>query len=169
MPLLHQSRVSRCEPLRNELVAVWQHLRRLGPGNPHVYGSMTGMLAQQYANTPSSTTNVLRRCPGIGRAIHDWHRLVSRRSPRIPPQRGGHLTTTPAIAPRSIPGLTPEQLLSLAPIFASTTFATTVRLSSCLGVAASRCISPTAMNLRGACLRPTTSVTLVLQSSKPAV
>ncbi|KAJ4287969.1 hypothetical protein N0V90_011984 [Kalmusia sp. IMI 367209] len=47
------------ELLRNELAAVWQHLRRVEPGNPHVYGSMTGMLAQQYANTPASTTNIL--------------------------------------------------------------------------------------------------------------
>ncbi|KAF2682448.1 hypothetical protein K458DRAFT_58941 [Lentithecium fluviatile CBS 122367] len=47
------------ELLRNELASVWQHLRRLEPGNPHVYGSMTGMLAQQYANTPASTTNIL--------------------------------------------------------------------------------------------------------------
>ena len=46
------------ELLRNELAAVWQHLRRVEPGNPHVYGSMTGLLAQQHAQTPSST-NVL--------------------------------------------------------------------------------------------------------------
>ena len=46
------------ELLRNELLAVWQHLRRVEPGTPHVYGSMTGMLAQQHAQTPS-TTNIL--------------------------------------------------------------------------------------------------------------
>jgi hypothetical protein len=37
---------------------VWQHLRRVDPANPHVYGSMTGLLAQQHAQT-SATTNVL--------------------------------------------------------------------------------------------------------------
>ncbi|KAF2187007.1 hypothetical protein K469DRAFT_725627 [Zopfia rhizophila CBS 207.26] len=47
------------ELLRNELHAVWQHLRRLEPNNPHVYGSMTGMLAQQNAQTPTPTTNIL--------------------------------------------------------------------------------------------------------------
>ncbi|PVH99177.1 hypothetical protein DM02DRAFT_439562 [Periconia macrospinosa] len=47
------------ELLRSELNAVWQHLRRADPNNPHVYGAMTSMLAQQYANTPGSTTNVL--------------------------------------------------------------------------------------------------------------
>lgn len=47
------------EVLRGELAAVWQQLRRLQPDNPHVYGSMTGMLAQQYANVSSSNTNIL--------------------------------------------------------------------------------------------------------------
>lgn len=47
------------ELLRSELAAIWQHLRRIDPGNPHVYGSMTGMLAQQHANTPAATTNIL--------------------------------------------------------------------------------------------------------------
>lgn len=47
------------ELLRNELSAVWQHLRRVEPGNPHVYGSMTGMLAQQHATTPGATTAIL--------------------------------------------------------------------------------------------------------------
>jgi hypothetical protein len=47
------------ELLRNELTAVWSSLRRLDPNNPHIYGSMTGMLAQQQGNTPASTNNVL--------------------------------------------------------------------------------------------------------------
>lgn len=47
------------ELLRNELASVWQQLRRLQPENPHVYGTMTGMLAQQYGATPASSTNVL--------------------------------------------------------------------------------------------------------------
>ncbi|UPX11645.1 uncharacterized protein EKO05_0002239 [Ascochyta rabiei] len=47
------------ELLRNELTAVWSNLRRLDPNNPHIYGSMTGMLAQQQGNTPASTNNVL--------------------------------------------------------------------------------------------------------------
>ncbi|KAF2467521.1 uncharacterized protein BDR25DRAFT_63218 [Lindgomyces ingoldianus] len=47
------------ELLRNELASVWQHLRRVEPGNPHVYGSMTGMLAQQHAQTPAATTTIL--------------------------------------------------------------------------------------------------------------
>jgi hypothetical protein len=45
--------------LRNELSAVWQHLRRLDPGNPHIYGNMTTVLAQQYNNNPAATTNIL--------------------------------------------------------------------------------------------------------------
>lgn len=51
------------ELLRNELHTVWQHLRRLDPNNPHIYGSMTGMLsaqqaaAQQQAGT--GTQNIL--------------------------------------------------------------------------------------------------------------
>jgi hypothetical protein len=47
------------ELLRNEIAAVWQHLQRADPGKPHVYGSMTGMLAQQYGSAPASTTNTL--------------------------------------------------------------------------------------------------------------
>lgn len=45
--------------MRNELATVWNALRRVDPANPHVYGSMTGMLAQQHGQTPTSTTNVL--------------------------------------------------------------------------------------------------------------
>jgi hypothetical protein len=47
------------ELLRNELAAVWNGLRRVDPNSPHVYGSMTGILAQQHGNTPASTNNVL--------------------------------------------------------------------------------------------------------------
>ncbi|ORX93695.1 hypothetical protein BCR34DRAFT_608482 [Clohesyomyces aquaticus] len=47
------------ELLRNELASMWQHLRRVEPGNPHVYGSMTGMLAQQNAQTPAATSTIL--------------------------------------------------------------------------------------------------------------
>ncbi|KAF3001549.1 hypothetical protein E8E13_009677 [Curvularia kusanoi] len=47
------------ELLKNELTAMWTTLRRLDPNNPHIYGSMTGMLAQQQGNTPASTNNVL--------------------------------------------------------------------------------------------------------------
>ncbi|KAH8733041.1 hypothetical protein GQ44DRAFT_17413 [Phaeosphaeriaceae sp. PMI808] len=45
--------------MRNELAAVWNALRRADPANPHVYGSMTGLLAQQHGNTPATTNNVL--------------------------------------------------------------------------------------------------------------
>jgi uncharacterized protein HemY len=44
-----------CEHLRNELHAMWQHMRRVDPNNPHVYGSMTNMLAQQHGQAPAST------------------------------------------------------------------------------------------------------------------
>jgi hypothetical protein len=37
------------ELLRTELLTVWQHLRRVDPNNPHIYGSMTGMLSAQQA------------------------------------------------------------------------------------------------------------------------
>ncbi|PSN62934.1 hypothetical protein BS50DRAFT_648187 [Corynespora cassiicola Philippines] len=47
------------ELLRNELAAMWQHLRRVEPNNPHIYGSMTGMLAQQQASTPSGQATIL--------------------------------------------------------------------------------------------------------------
>jgi hypothetical protein len=47
------------ELMRNELAAVWNALRRADPANPHIYGSMTGMLAQQHSTTPASTNNVL--------------------------------------------------------------------------------------------------------------
>ncbi|KAF2729671.1 hypothetical protein EJ04DRAFT_63583 [Polyplosphaeria fusca] len=47
------------ELLRNEIAAVWQHLRRVEPGSPHVYGQMTGHLAQQQAQTPAAATTVL--------------------------------------------------------------------------------------------------------------
>ncbi len=47
------------ELMRNELAAVWNALRRVDPASPHVYGSMTGMLAQQHVTTPASTNNVL--------------------------------------------------------------------------------------------------------------
>ncbi|CAO2656709.1 Nn.00g055120.m01.CDS01 [Neocucurbitaria sp. VM-36] len=47
------------ELMRNELASVWNALRRVDPASPHVYGSMTGMLAQQHAATPGSTNNVL--------------------------------------------------------------------------------------------------------------
>jgi hypothetical protein len=39
--------------LKNELHIVWDHLRRADPGNPHVYGNMTSMLAQHQPRTPS--------------------------------------------------------------------------------------------------------------------
>lgn len=38
---------------------MWQHLRRVEPNNPHIYGSMTGMLAQQQASTPSGQATIL--------------------------------------------------------------------------------------------------------------
>ncbi|KAL5379425.1 hypothetical protein DPSP01_008491 [Paraphaeosphaeria sporulosa] len=47
------------ELLRNEIIAVWQNLQRADPGKPHVYGNVTGQLAQQYGNAPPSTTNTL--------------------------------------------------------------------------------------------------------------
>lgn len=45
--------------MRHELEAVWNALRRADPSSPHVYGSMTGLLAQGHASTPASATNVL--------------------------------------------------------------------------------------------------------------
>jgi hypothetical protein len=45
--------------MRNELAAVWNALRRADPANPHIYGTMTGIMAQQHATTPASTNNVL--------------------------------------------------------------------------------------------------------------
>ncbi|KAF1836722.1 hypothetical protein BDW02DRAFT_492973 [Decorospora gaudefroyi] len=45
--------------LRAELTATWNALRRADPGNPHVYGSMTGHLAQGHPATPASSNNVL--------------------------------------------------------------------------------------------------------------
>jgi hypothetical protein len=47
------------ELLKSELTAMWNTLRRIDPNSPHIYGSMTGMLAQQQGNTPASTNNVL--------------------------------------------------------------------------------------------------------------
>jgi hypothetical protein len=47
------------ELLKSELTAMWTTLRRIDPNSPHIYGSMTGMLAQQQGNTPASTNNVL--------------------------------------------------------------------------------------------------------------
>lgn len=47
------------ELLRSELHTVWQHLRRVEPNSPHIYGSMTSMLAQQHAQTPTNATNIL--------------------------------------------------------------------------------------------------------------
>jgi hypothetical protein len=35
------------EMLRNEISALWQHLRRVDPNSHHVYGNMTHVLAQQ--------------------------------------------------------------------------------------------------------------------------
>jgi hypothetical protein len=47
------------ELLRSELTAVWNALRRVDPNNAHVYGSMTGHLAQGHPATPGSSTNML--------------------------------------------------------------------------------------------------------------
>jgi hypothetical protein len=47
------------ELLRNELATTWHALRRADPANPHIYGSMTGQLAQQHVNGPAVSTNVL--------------------------------------------------------------------------------------------------------------
>lgn len=47
------------ELMRNELAAVWNALHRQDPTNPHIYGALTSALAQQQANTPASTNNVL--------------------------------------------------------------------------------------------------------------
>ncbi|KAJ4406705.1 hypothetical protein N0V91_004395 [Didymella pomorum] len=47
------------ELLKNELTAMWNSLRRVDPGNPHVYGQMSQILAQQQGNTPAPTNNVL--------------------------------------------------------------------------------------------------------------
>lgn len=47
------------ELLRSEIAAVWQQLQRCDPGKAHVYGSMTGMLANQFASTPGAPANIL--------------------------------------------------------------------------------------------------------------
>ncbi|KAF2869378.1 hypothetical protein BDV95DRAFT_498040 [Massariosphaeria phaeospora] len=50
------------DSLRNEVAAMWQQLRRTDPGHPHVYGTITGMLAQQHAShasAPVSNANIL--------------------------------------------------------------------------------------------------------------
>ncbi|OCK76258.1 hypothetical protein K432DRAFT_150965 [Lepidopterella palustris CBS 459.81] len=47
------------EVLRGELHAAWQHLKRIEPNNPHIYGDMTSRLAQQHAQTPNSGGNIL--------------------------------------------------------------------------------------------------------------
>ncbi|KAJ4382758.1 hypothetical protein N0V86_001981 [Didymella sp. IMI 355093] len=47
------------ELLKNEMTAMWNNLRRLDPSNPHIYGQMTQILAQQQGNTPAPTNNVL--------------------------------------------------------------------------------------------------------------
>ena len=47
------------ELLRSELTAVWNALRRVDPNNAHVYGSMTGHLAQGHSTTPGSGANML--------------------------------------------------------------------------------------------------------------
>ncbi|KAH7123923.1 hypothetical protein B0J11DRAFT_325515 [Dendryphion nanum] len=47
------------ELLRNELITVWQQLRRIDGANPHVYGAMTGSLAQQHGQAPTGTSTIL--------------------------------------------------------------------------------------------------------------
>jgi hypothetical protein len=47
------------ERLRSELAATWTALRRADPAHPHVYGQMTGQLAQQQAAPPAATNNLL--------------------------------------------------------------------------------------------------------------
>lgn len=47
------------EMMRSELAAVWNALKRVDPGNAHVYGNMTNMLSQQHSSTPATANNVL--------------------------------------------------------------------------------------------------------------
>ena len=47
------------EQLKNELHSCWQHLQHADPSKPHIYGSMTSMLAQNYGQTPQATANTL--------------------------------------------------------------------------------------------------------------
>ncbi|KAF2836262.1 hypothetical protein M501DRAFT_987434 [Patellaria atrata CBS 101060] len=51
------------ELLKNEVVTLWQQLRRLDPTNGHVYGNFTSMLAQQPGPNPSIPHSILPPLP----------------------------------------------------------------------------------------------------------
>lgn len=55
---LHAAQVEN-ERLRNELASVWNALRRVDPNHPHVYGQVTGQLAQHNGSAPVATNNLL--------------------------------------------------------------------------------------------------------------
>lgn len=45
--------------LRNEVHAMWQHLRRVEPNNPHIYGHLTNTLAHEQSQAPNNVSNML--------------------------------------------------------------------------------------------------------------
>lgn len=65
------------EALRAELATTYQQLRRIDPNNAHVYGNITGLLAQQYAQTPAGANPIL---PPLG------HQQQQQQPPPPPPQ-----------------------------------------------------------------------------------
>ena len=50
---MHRRAQEDIDLLRNEVTALWHHVRALEPGKSHVYGNMTSFLSQQQAQTPS--------------------------------------------------------------------------------------------------------------------
>lgn len=50
---MHRRAQEDIDLLRNEVTALWHHVRVLEPGKNHVYGNMTSFLSQQQAQTPS--------------------------------------------------------------------------------------------------------------------
>jgi hypothetical protein len=53
----------RCEEenrlLRAEVHAMWQHLQRVEPGSPHVFGNLTNQFTHDHAQAPNSHPAVL--------------------------------------------------------------------------------------------------------------
>jgi hypothetical protein len=53
----------RCEEenrmLRSEVQAMWQHLQRVDPSNPHIFGNMTNQLAHDHPQPPAQPASML--------------------------------------------------------------------------------------------------------------
>ena len=53
----------RCEDenrqLRAEVHAMWQHLQRVDPGNPHVFGNLTNQFTRDHPQAPNNHPGVL--------------------------------------------------------------------------------------------------------------